>query len=142
MANYVGCVRTNYFRVKDMDAFKDIVSRIASEDKVSLFVNEENPELVGFGSLSSIMGIYPEKYDEDEDIDFCTDELAAELQKVVAEDDAIIMTEVGNEKLRYVSGGAYIITSREIQYLDLKSIATHTAREMLQNPTWNTEHNY
>lgn len=142
MADFIGCARTNYFKVKDMDAFKAILSRIVSEDEIEFFTSDENPELVGFGCSAPIYGILPKDCKREEDVDTNMDELAAELQNVVADDDAIIITEVGHEKLNYVAGGAYIITSKDFQYRNIQNIAIQTAQEMLGCPMWETEYNY
>lgn len=142
MADFIGCARTNYFKVKDMDAFKAILSRIVSEEKIELFVNDTNPELVGFGCSAPIYGILPQGCECEEDADTNMDDLVAELQNVVSDDDAIIITEVEREKLNYVAGGAYIITSKGSRYCNIQNIAIQTAQEMLGHPMWETECNY
>lgn len=68
----------------------------------------------------------------------CPD-LFQELQKIVAENDAIIITEVGNEKLRYLLGVSVVITRRGIRVLRLDDIAWQTAKEMLDNHDFYTQ---
>lgn len=60
----------------------------------------------------------------------------------VAEDDAVIIMESGNEKLRYVTGCATIITSKGVDGVDVVDIAIQKARELLGNPTWDSQCDY
>ncbi|MCC2256345.1 hypothetical protein LKD70_18375 [Ruminococcus sp. CLA-AA-H200] len=64
------------------------------------------------------------------------------LQECVADDDCIILMETGHEKLRHQVGGATIITSTEFCVLNLATIVLKKAREILNNPEWNTQVDY
>ena len=83
-------------------------------------------KLVGFGS--------------DENINWPEDEtgFVSGLQECLAEDDSIIVLEVGHEKLRYFVGAATIITRSSIETIDLTSLAISKAAEMLGNPDYTT----
>lgn len=59
------------------------------------------------------------------------DKFYEELQKILPDDDAVILMESGNENLRYVTGTATIITSKDVRFLDMSHIAIKTASEML-----------
>lgn len=139
MANYECTVRTNYFHVKDEEAFRKLVEGIVSEYGIELF-EENDPEgekLFGFGSCGSLCGIRKDsaenndKYDEEE-------VLCQKLQSCVAEDDAVIILTAGNEGLRCVTGDAVCITHDKIEYLDLTRLAIAKAAEMLNNPLYST----
>ena len=121
MANYECTVRTNYFHVKDEEAFRKIVEGIVSEYGIELFEKNdpEGEKLFGFGSYGSLLGYQ-------------------KLQSCVAEDDAIIILTAGNENLRYVTGDAVCITHDKIEYLDLTRLAVAKAAEMLNNPLYST----
>lgn len=122
------------------------MSRVyGSEDTVELFEEKDkngNP-VFGFGCYSGISGV---KNAQDDDDDACDesayDEFIEELQKCIADDDAVIILESGNEKLRYVTGSAEIITSQEVGYLSIIDLATKKAAEMLGNPAWKTKCDY
>ena len=58
---------------------------------------------------------------------------------LVAEDDAIIILESGNEKLRYLMGSALVITSTGADYMEIDAIAAKRAAEMLGHPGWQTK---
>ena len=83
-------------------------------------------KLVGFGS--------------DENINWPEDDtgFVSGLQECLAEDDSIIVLEVGHEKLRYLIGAATIITRSSIETIDLTSLAISKAAEMLGNPDYTT----
>lgn len=136
MANYECTTRTNYFRVKDETAFRDLMSRIyGSEDTIELWEADDNGSpLFAFGCYGGISGLKAEDDDENDDFDSVIDE----LQKCVANDDAIIIFEVGNEKLRYLTGLATIITSTEVKIMELTDMACQSAVDLLGNPNWKT----
>ncbi len=142
MANFISCGRTNYFHVKDMDVFENIISRAMSEDAVTVIHSDSAPSMVGFIAPGGIYGLYPENYDKDDDIEACEEDLMDAIQKVVADDDACIYTEIGHENMRYVSGGVYVITSKEVVYHDITNIGKKVARDMLGDPEWDTETTY
>lgn len=136
MANYECKIRTNYFRVKDETAFRDLMSRVyGSEDTIDLWEKNDNgAKVFGFGCYGGISGLRTEDDDENDDFDSVIDE----LQKYVADDDAIIIFEVGNEKLRYLSGLATIITANEVKVVDLIDTACEAAANLLDNSNWKT----
>ncbi len=146
MANYLCSVRTNYFRVKDEEAFREFMGRVyGSEDNIDLWeeTDDAGRKLFGFGCYGGISGVIAAKEDEDEDADETSyDEFISRLQKYVADDDAIIIFEVGNEKLKYLVGHALIITSKEIENISLKLMATQLAAGLLENDNWQTQCEY
>ena len=136
MANYYGFTRTNYFAVKDEEKFRQGVA--------SCQASEENPEvweeavdgqtLFAFGCYGSLSGL-PCGDEEDYECDLGAFHNA--LQQVVADGHAIIITEVGYEKLRYLVGDCTVITSQEIAYTNLSDIGLAKARQLLKNPQYN-----
>lgn len=142
--NYEGNCRTNYFGVKNESEFREIISRLVGDEMIRIFTCETDKSKFAFGG-GIISGIRPknykdEDYDEDDIID--GDEWLYELQKVVADDDAIIVTEVGREGYRYIDGSVTVITSRNIEFKDLRSTAFELARKALGNPNWDTRDSY
>lgn len=58
MANYVCATRTNYFRVKDEEEFRKLMSRVHGEDAVDLWEKTVNDEkLFAFGCYGLINGL-------------------------------------------------------------------------------------
>lgn len=139
MANYECTVRTNYFHVKDEEAFRKLMEGIVSEYGIELFEKNdpEGEKLFGFGSFSSLYGICKDSAEDDDEYDE-KEVLYQKLQSCVAEDDAVIILTAGNEHLRYVTGDAVCITHDKIEYLDLTCLAVAKAAEMLNNPLYST----
>ena len=103
MANYYATARSNYFKVKDVEKFKELctkinVEMIESQGKVG-FICTQDPDC---GSLPS--SIYKEELDDFEEIDLC--ELVAEH---LEEGEVAVMMEAGYEKFRYVTGYAMAV---------------------------------
>lgn len=139
MANYECTVRTNYFHVKDEEAFRKLMEGIVSEYGIELFEKNdpEGEKLFGFGSYGSLYGICKDSEEDDDEYDE-KEVLYQKLQSCVAEDDAVIILTAGNEHLRYVTGDAVCITHDKIEYLDLTCLAVAKAAEMLNNPLYST----
>ena len=136
MANYYEMPRTNYFKITDSDKFKEICEEITSESGVEFDVTEKDEKLYGCISSESIIMLN----DEDESANI--ERFYEKLQTVLEEDDAIIFTSIGHEKLRYLVGMITVITKDDIQYINLEDKAMELARTMLKNPEWNTVNSY
>lgn len=142
MANYERTARTNYFRVKDREKFIDFAKHLKSESgNVRVTMRDEPGKEWRFalGCDGGIDGLF---IHEDDDPEEAYELFLAGLQNHIAEDDAVIILEVGNENLKYVTGLATIVTSKAIEYLDLTEIAKRRAAKMLGNPDWTTECDY
>ena len=144
MANYMGFTRTNYFSVTDAEKLRDIVGRIIWDNSGSFL--EEGYGGYAFGCYGSIDGLR-ESPKEDCDSEDCDDNYNADdvyeaLQEIVAPGDAIIITEVGYEKLRYLVGDAVVITRDAIEYINLRSAAKAAACNLLNNPQFDTQMAY
>jgi hypothetical protein len=136
MANYYGYGRSNYFKVKDMDAFiaftekfngsieiaindtcpnaeyREKLKNLTSDDAICLLSNDECGDLPGW--------VYNEETDDDEEIDIFK-AIAEHLQE--EKDNLFIWQHVGHEKLRYVSGYAMAMDyTGDIIDLGLRSI--------------------
>ena len=137
MANYCCTIRSNYFHVKNMDLFKDIMSKVqGNEDEVKLWEEKDTngAPVFAFGCYSTINGI-PDTSgngDEDDIDENAYDRFIDALQKCVSNDDAIIVMESGHEQLRYVVGSALIITSEEIKYFNVADLAVKETAKMIR----------
>lgn len=147
MANYYGMTRTNYFRVNNPEDLKKLIGRVVSDEgDIELWEDkdENGNRVFAFGGYSSIIGICPvdNNNDDGEDEDFEGAEydlFIKELQKLIVDGDAIIITEVGHEKLRYLTAYSMIITKNDVQSIDLDRQSTRKASEMLDNPEYVTK---
>ena len=64
------------------------------------------------------------------------------IQSHLADDDALIFTEIGSEKMRYLVGCATVITKDASDSINLDDGAITLARKMLRNPKWQTKNEY
>ena len=113
MANYYGMVRTNYFGVKDEKKFKELTDNLIAEDNILI---EQNSE--GKWSIASYSSIdYCLEVDNCEDYDL--DAFFESMKECIADGDAMIWTEIGNEKLRYFVAYSIIVTSEEVMGMSL-----------------------
>lgn len=139
MANYCCTIRTNYFYVKDEAEFRSLMEQVyGSEDAVEVWEkrDDEGNTTFGFGCYGGIAGIR----DADDDLEETAfDRFLEKLQQCVAENDAVIILEAGNEKMRYVVGTALILTNKACEYLDIAELAEKRAAELLTIPSWKTK---
>ena len=144
MASYTCAVRTNYFHVKDEEAFRAFAEKLCcNEGDIEVWEDKDKSgkTVFGFGCLSTFCGIHSDSADA-ENPDEAYDRFVEEIQKLIAEDDAVIIFEIGREKLNYLNGLAMVITTKEQKYLDISDYAVDQAREMLGNKDWETNSNY
>lgn len=124
----------------DQTGSKPVVVYTETEwgSKVWVPIPDQKPETVGTMYVVEVI-----EKDEQHEIHACYDkeDLEAEddnmiafyreLQKILPDKEAMILMESGNEKLRYVTGFATIVTNKEIRFLNLSDLAVKTAGEML-----------
>jgi len=141
MANYCGFIRSNYFRVTDGNRFREIIADCSCEDRLDIFEDDAESNIFGFGCYGCIYGLR-EPGVEDSELSDDMDRFYAALQEVLHKDDAILITEVGYEKLRYLIGYTIIITKDGIDAVDLRSEAFKKAGEMLGVENYSTTDQY
>ena len=109
MANYIGQGRSNYFVVKDADAFRaefeqygvEIIERAVDGETLYGFMDNDGDG----GGLS--WSRYNEETEDFEDIDYLD-----AVSKHLAEGEVCIIIESGSEKYRYLNGVAYAVNSK------------------------------
>jgi len=98
MADWIGSSRTNYFRVKDPEAFETAMAHL----DVEVWNNKDDPRLFGIGCGKDSNGDWPScDVETDEDFDF--------VEKVwphLAEGEVAVFQTIGSEKLCYLTGHA------------------------------------
>lgn len=104
MSNWNGSARSNYFKVKDPEAFKkwldDINCVLIQKDGLSGFYSDD-PDTGSFPS---------QRYDEKEG-DHVDINLTSELSDHLADGEVAVLMEAGAEKIRYISGYATAVAS-------------------------------
>ena len=97
MANYESVTRSNYFHVKDEDAFSKFMDTVSGDDMHCWSDKDEDGNtLHAFGCDGSIYGVPNGAKDNDFDL------FLSELQKHIAPEDAVILMESGHEDRKSV----------------------------------------
>lgn len=134
MAVSVTKTRTNYFAVKDKEAFAKLVNNLVTDgnDKAKLVENSQGE--VGFVCSDSVYGLKlpTDPDDEDErDYDAMESEMVKQIQALIKSGHACIITDITYENLRFLNGTAMIITQDKFEVLNLRNLALERARDML-----------
>ena len=128
MANYLASCRTNYFRVKDPEAFKAALSPIADIEIV-----ERDGHFMLLGRNEDGAG-WPTSYhneDECEDVEF---DLQGTVAPFLADGEVAIFMEVGAERLRYLVGYAVAVNNKgERRTVSLQDIYREAAELAPEN---------
>ena len=128
MANYYSSARTNYFRVKDVDAFNTWIKEFENGYGVEV-VSKEDTFAILFDGESGV----PNSREVDGDYDHL--DFMDELSEHLADDEVAILHESGAEKLRYINGFAIAINNKaERRTISLDDIYT-LAKELGKNVT-------
>jgi hypothetical protein len=105
MANWYGTARSNYFCVRDRDAFL----KWADSRGLGVFTNEESRDLFAiYGGEHTDDGSWP-SYDMEGDTDIY---LVAELAQHLPKGQVAVLMEIGAEKLRYLTGVAIAVNHK------------------------------
>ncbi len=100
MANYYATARTNYFRVKNNEAFAEWLESLPSIEML------KDGDRFGFYSDCPDSGDFPSSRWDENANDYVDVDLTTELAHHLAEGEVAILMEVGAEKLRYLNGWA------------------------------------
>ena len=122
MANYQGTFRSNYFGVKDVEAFQQFC------EKHNLEFIEKNSQCGFLMHPDTEGGFSTTGWDSENEEE--TDILADIAEHLAADQVAIVM-EVGQEKMRYLVGHAWLVNAEgEEKFLSLADLALEAARSL------------
>jgi len=113
MSNWYGAARSNYFRVKDVEAFKEAFKNLEVEiievDSPSLNDGREQGMvgLLGDDEYGGFPSVHYDENDEAVDID-----VADLVSQHLVDGEVAVFMESGAEKLRYVTGHAWAINNK------------------------------
>lgn len=121
MSNWYGAARSNYVRIKDMDALK------AAIDGISITTQIDDDGRVAFFGDDNDSGGWPMIEDEDgnvEPIDW-----SAVVCPHLVEGEILVIMEVGFERLRYLTGEALAYNHEgRVHQVNLNQIYTQAAK--------------
>lgn len=137
MADYIAVGRTNYFRVTDNARYEELFANISANNGKWDYSKKGTDGTIYhcFAVEGGLDWREPDEYDSN--LDYFIDE----LQKILPSDEAIIYTEAGHEKHRYVTGFSLVITPESIDWIQLPETALFKAREYL-GPDFVTQMDY
>ena len=140
MADYNAKYLTNYFSVTDETKFKNLMGSCHAQGEIEIYEQKQPDGNVkyGFGCFGLIDGISEDGDDGDEDIGL----FYASLQNIIPPGEAVIITEIGYEKLNYFIACCTVITCDEIKSIDARKEAVKLAAIMLKNPEFTTQMDY
>lgn len=119
MADWYGTARSNYFKVRDNEAFKVFMQDLSS--MITEYNDADNTWWIradDYGNGGFDWTIYDEDFEPDDSVN-AMDEFASHLQ----EGEVAIFLEAGAEKLRYITGNALSIAwTGEITEISLDDI--------------------
>ena len=126
MATYMEMARSNYFRVKDKEAFTAFLDHFNSVDLI-----EDHEGRVGFLAHDGLPFdlIVDEETGEDDHIDF-----VGELTSHLADGEVAVVQVIGWEKMRYLNAYATAINNKQDQVnVDISDIFP-LAKELTSRP--------
>ena len=126
MATYMEMARSNYFKVKDKDAFKEFLGLFSGLDLI-----EDDQGRVGFLAHDGLPLdlIVDEETGEDDHIDF-----VGELAGHLVDGEVAVVQVIGWEKMRYLSAYATAINNKLDQVnVDISDIFP-LAKELTSRP--------
>lgn len=154
MANSIYKTRTNYVHVSDEERFREICRLCTTSDGDRLTVitskDDNGKPVIGFYTESDVDGylldeknniadVDADDFDDESDYETSYDRFLKDIQSVLDPADALIITTIGYEKMRWLIGNTTIVTCNDIKHSNLESLSLCMAREMLNKPEWNTK---
>ena len=115
MATYTAMGRTSYFKVKDENAYQELIKGIP--EYIDLSKDEEH----AFGYDGMFTWI-------DEDGEANIDWFLSQIQELLEDNSVFIAFEIGNEKFRYVTAIGVVVTPKKIKWFDLDEVCTNYAK--------------
>lgn len=126
MADWYGTARSNYFKVRDNEAFEMFMQDLSS--MITEYDDADNTWWIrtdDYGNGGFDWTIYDENFEPDDSVN-AMDEFASHLQ----EGEVAIFLEAGAEKLRYITGNALAIAwTGEITEINLADIYELVAKK-------------
>lgn len=109
MANYNSYTTSNWFKVKDIDSFKDELEKVNGTEFFN--IKDNSVAVAIYGPLFSTI-------DEDEDQEFSEDNYYVLIKRHIEDGEKAFVSSVGYEKLNYLGADCAIITNEKIEFRD------------------------
>ena len=114
MANFEEKVTSNFFKVKDSKLF---INEIEEKQIECFFERKYNDDekfaIVSYDGLMTV--------DENGE-DFEYDDFIKLIQNHIYDDEIVVIKSIGNEKLRYLTADATIVSKEKVEYIEFGKI--------------------
>jgi hypothetical protein len=129
MANYIAMARSNYFRVKDVEAFK---KRFHGMQDMEVIEDSEG----GVGLMCNGESAWPSDLWDDEKDEYVGYDFIEDLRTHLADGETCVLFEIGYEKMRYLVGVAFAFQNKgELLQTTLQQIYDEAEKHFGKRPT-------
>lgn len=117
MADMYGAIRSNWFSVKDPDAFRDWFEETCHFGyDVELWIEDGR---AAFGGYEQYPSAWPRYVEDDETHDYDLEYFAELIRAHLADGEELRVLAAGNEKLRYVAASHLVVSHEAVTFNDL-----------------------
>ena len=109
MANFEEKVTSNFFKVKDPKLFINEIE----EKQIECFFERKHNDNERF-AIVSYDGLITEDFEYDDFIKL--------IQNHIYDDEIVVIKSIGNEKLRYLTADATIVSKEKVEYIEFGKI--------------------
>ena len=114
MANFEEKVTSNFFKVKDSKLFINEIE----EKQIECFFERKYNDNERFAIVSYDGLVAVDAYGED----FEYDDFIELIQNHIYDDEIVVIKSIGNEKLRYLTADATIVSKEKVEYIEFGKI--------------------
>ena len=114
MANFEEKVTSNFFKVKDSKLFINEIE----EKEIECFFERKYNDNERFAIVSYDGLVAVDAYGED----FEYDDFIKLIQNHIYDDEIVVIKSIGNEKLRYLTADATIVSKEKVEYIEFGKI--------------------
>jgi len=124
MANWYGTSRSNYFKVKDVEAFTADMDKHGIEYATKF--KDKNDVFAVFGGDD---GFFNSSYHDEATDDYVDFELIDVIMPHLPDNEVCVLQSAGAEKLRYITGYAQAFTNKNLIQISIDDIYEKAAKE-------------
>jgi len=120
MADYYGKTLSNSVGVKDIDAYIELVESIPSSN-IIIFGRDIDDSSKAMFSCDGIIDLQS----DDDDLKVITS-----IQKLLLDDEILVVKEIGSEKLNSLDASAFLISNKDVKFINFDTMIEKGIEEM------------
>lgn len=141
MSEYGAACRTNWFHVTDPERLRRLIAsvRTLQGNPIMLWKSKDKlqRDVYAFGGYGTIADVYSCASENEDDFEYGP--FITDLSEILTDDEAVVISEIGNDKLQYIVAYAVVVTKYEIRTVDLFNASVQEAEEMLCEAMYATD---